>query len=115
MGRVSSVALLTVLAGVALAAGQSTGQTAGQSAGQPGTQEPSFRAVTHTVSVYVTVFDNAGRLVPNLTRDDFEVYDQGKLQDLSIFTNDIQPFSVVMMLDRSGSMVSNFDLERDGA
>jgi VWFA-related protein len=112
MGRVSSVALLTLLAGVVLAAGQSTGQSAGQSGTE---QEPSFRAATHTVSVYVTVFDNAGRLVPNLTRDDFEVYDQGKRQDLSLFTNDIQPFSVVMMLDRSGSMVSNFDLERDGA
>jgi VWFA-related protein len=108
MGRVSSVALLTLLAGAVLAAGQSAGQS-------PGAQEPSFRAATHTVSVYATVFDNTGRLVPNLTRDDFEVYDQGRLQSLSLFTNDIQPFSVVMMLDRSGSMVSNFDLERDGA
>ena len=107
MRRVSSITLLAVLASAAIAAGQGGGQTTAQ--------EPSFRAATHTVSVYATVFDNTGRIVPNLTRDDFEVYDQGKLQDLSIFTNDIQPFSVVVMLDRSGSMVSNFDLERDGA
>src|SRR5215471_9388022 len=102
MHRLGIAGLFIISAGIVLAAGQDA-------------QEPSFRAATHTVSVYVTVFDNAGRLVPNLKREDFEVYDQGKLQDLSLFTNDVQPFSVVVMLDRSGSMLNNFDLERDGA
>jgi VWFA-related protein len=115
MRRVSFVALLAVLTGAALVGGQGTAQTSGPAPAQATGQSPSFRAATHSVSLYVTVFDNGGRLIPNLTKDDFEVYDDGKLQNLSLFTNDIQPFSVVMMLDRSGSMVSNFDLERDGA
>jgi len=71
-------------------------------------QEPTFRATTRTVPVYVTVTSAEGRLVPDLGRDDFEIYDNGKLQSISVFANDIQPIMVVLMLDRSGSMVDNF-------
>ena len=71
-------------------------------------QEPTFRASTRTVPVYVTVTDAEGRLVPDLGRDDFEIYDNGKIQSISVFANDIQPIMVVLMLDRSGSMVDNF-------
>jgi len=89
------IALIVVLA---LAASPSARQV----------QEPVFRTGTRTVPVYVTVTDAEGRLVPDLGRDDFEIYDNGKLQTISIFANDIQPIMVVMMLDRSGSMVDNF-------
>jgi Ca-activated chloride channel family protein len=71
-------------------------------------QEPVFRTGTRTVPVYVTVTDAEGRLVPDLGRDDFEIYDNGKLQTISVFASEIQPIMVVMMLDRSGSMVDNF-------
>ena len=67
-------------------------------------QEPVFRTGTRTVPVYVTVTDAEGRLVPDLVQDDFEIYDNGKLQAISIFASDIQPIMVVMMLDRSGSI-----------
>jgi hypothetical protein len=40
-------------------------------------QEP-FRTGARTVAVYATVTDSSGRLVPDLTRDDFEIYDNGK-------------------------------------
>ena len=53
--------------------------------------------------------------MPDLKQEEFEVYDNGKRQTLTIFANDIQPITVVMMLDRSGSMVANFDLVRDAA
>ena len=78
-------------------------------------QEPTFRASTRTVPVFVTVTDAEGRLVPDLGRDDFEIYDNGKLQSISVFANDIQPIMVVMMLDRSGSMVDNFRLVQQSA
>jgi Ca-activated chloride channel family protein len=74
----------------------------------PQVQEPVFRAGTRTVPVYVTVTDTEGRLVPDLGRDDFEILDNGKPQTISVFANDVQPIMVVMMLDRSGSMVENF-------
>jgi VWFA-related protein len=77
-------------------------------------QQP-FKSGTYTVAVYTTVMDPTGRLVPDLTQDAFEVTDNGKPQTLTTFANDIQPITVVMMLDRSGSMVGNFGLVEKAA
>jgi len=74
-----------------------------------------FRSGSRTVAVYVTVSDEQGRLVPNLTQDDFEIYDNGKKQTITVFENGSQPITLVMMLDRSGSMVGNFGLVRSAA
>jgi Ca-activated chloride channel family protein len=82
---------------------------------RPKAQEPVFRIGAGTVAVYVTVSDEAGKLVPNLGRDDFEVYDNGKRQTLTLFESGVQPITIVLMLDRSGSMISNFTLVRSAA
>src|SRR5947209_8269283 len=79
------------------------------------TQQPSFTSGTRTVAVYATVTNAAGRLVPDLSRDDFAIEDDGKRQTLTVFSNDIQPITLVMLLDRSGSMKPNFDLEERAA
>ena len=73
-------------------------------------QQTPFKSGASTVSVYTTVTDSTGRLVPDLTTDDFEIYDNGKLQPITVFANEVQPITVVMMLDRSGSMRTNFRL-----
>ena len=73
-------------------------------------QPPAFRSGAKTVAVYATVTDGDGRLVPDLLQEDFEVFDNGKPQPISVFSNEIQPISVVIMLDRSGSMQGNFRL-----
>ena len=78
-------------------------------------QQPSFTAVTRTVAVFATVSTAQGRLVPDLAREDFTIDDDGKRQTLTVFSNDIQPITVVMLLDRSGSMKLNFDLEAQAA
>jgi Ca-activated chloride channel family protein len=98
------VALVPVLAGVAL-----LGSTSAQQ------QTPTFRAGSETVAIYTTVVDAAGRLVPDLEREHFEVYDNGKLQDLTVFKSDVQPVSVVVTLDMSGSMTLHLDLLRQAA
>lgn len=79
-------------------------------AGPAGFQQPTFRSGSRTVAVHATVTDGDGRLVPDLTREDFEVYDNGKAQPLTVFSAEVQPLSVVVMLDRSGSMAGNFRL-----
>jgi VWFA-related protein len=61
------------------------------------------------------VTDSPGRLVPDLGRDQFSIADNGKPQVLTLFANDIQPITVVMLLDRSTSMRSNFDLVEKAA
>ena len=48
-------------------------------------QQPMFRSGTELVDLFVTVTNDDGRLVPNLTREDFEVYDDNELQELVVF------------------------------
>ena len=74
-----------------------------------------FKSGASTVAVFTTVTDEKGRLVPDLDRDRFEVYDEGRLQTITTFANDVQPITVVMMLDRSLSMIDNFELVEDAA
>jgi len=74
-----------------------------------------FRSSTDLVSVYTTVQDQATRLVPDLTQDDFVITDNGKEQPITFFSNEITPFSVVVMLDRSGSMFEHQYTIRDAA
>ena len=81
----------------------------------PQTQPPPFQVGTRTVAVYATVTNPRGRLVTDLTRDEFAIDDNGKRQTLTLFANDIQPITLVMLLDRSGSMKPNFDLEAQAA
>ena len=74
-----------------------------------------IKVTTQTVPLYVTVTDEQKRLVPDLTREDFEVYDNGKLQTINSFSNQPLPITVVVMLDSSGSMTLALDLVKDGA
>ena len=78
-------------------------------------QQATFKDVVRTVAVYATVTDAGGRLAPDLNRGDFEVDDNGKPQPLTIFANEVQPITVVMMLDRSVSMRRNFELVEQAA
>jgi Ca-activated chloride channel family protein len=73
-------------------------------------QEPSFRLGTETVGIFATVTTLEHRLVPDLRRESFSVLDNGKPQPLTLFANDIQPITMIMLLDRSGSMRRNFSL-----
>jgi Ca-activated chloride channel family protein len=58
------------------------------------------------------VTDSDGRLVTNLTKDDFEVRDEGKPQPITLFDNTPQPIRLIAMLDVSGSMAGNLALLR---
>ena len=74
-------------------------------------QPPTFGSTTRTIAVYATVTDPQGRLAPDLARDNFEVDDNGVKQELTVFSNDVQPIAGIMLLDRSGSMKPNLELE----
>jgi Ca-activated chloride channel family protein len=78
-------------------------------------QQPTFKSGTQIVSVFATVTDAQQRLVPNLVIDDFEVLDNDKLQTLVFFQNEVQPITVVVMLDTSGSMTSSIPLLKAAA
>ena len=78
-------------------------------------QQPVFRGTGDAVHVFVTVTDRDGRLVTTLSRDDFELRDEGKPQPITLFDNTPQPIRLIVMLDVSGSMEGNLPLLRAAA
>jgi Ca-activated chloride channel family protein len=78
-------------------------------------QQPTFKAGTQVVPLYVTVVDADKRLVPDVAREEFEVLDNGKPVTLTLFSNEPEAFSVVVMLDTSGSMTESIGLLKEAA
>jgi len=80
-------------------------------------QQPpaTFRSGTQLVSLFVTVADAQKRLVPDLKQDDFGVFDNEKPQPIVYFDNTLQPITVVVMLDTSGSMTGSIKLLKQAA
>lgn len=79
--------------------------------GAEATQETQkFKSGTQTVPLYVTVTDATKRLVPELLQEDFEILDNGKLQPITLFDNEVRPITATVMLDTSGSMTLALDL-----
>lgn len=77
-------------------------------------QQPAFRVSTDAVYVAATVVAKDGTLVTDLGKNDFEVRDNGVERPIAVFRNDPIPFSIVIMLDVSGSMIENLSLMRAG-
>ena len=63
-----------------------------------------FRSQTATVHIYATVLGRDGRLVPNLQRGDFAVFDNGREQPITVFDNAPQRITLALMFDMSQSM-----------
>jgi len=78
-------------------------------------QQPTFKSGTRTVPVYASVFDAGSRLVPGLEEADFEIYDNGKKQTVTIFDNKPIPFSAALTLDSSISMEMNLPFMQEAA
>jgi len=87
----------------------------GVAARQAQRPQPSFKSGTQIVSIFATVVDADKRLVPNLTQDDFEIFDNEKPQAITFFNNEVQPITVVVMLDTSASMTGSIALLRQAA
>ncbi len=71
---------------------------------------PTFKSGAVTVPVYATVTDLNHRLVTTLSADDFVVLDDGRPQPLKVFEKNVQPISVVLLLDASESMRQSIGL-----
>jgi Ca-activated chloride channel family protein len=67
-------------------------------------QEPRFSSAVQLVEVYATVTDAAGP-VTGLTRDDFELFEDGQRRPIDAFAAGGFPLTVALGLDRSFSMM----------
>src|SRR5215510_9473891 len=82
----------------------SLGQTSDQPTDQQG-QIPTFRKNVNVVNVFFTVKDHHGALLPDLTKDEFEVLEDGKPQTIKYFAAETNlPLTLGLLIDSSGSM-----------
>jgi len=70
-------------------------------------QEPSFRSGSSELVVLpVTVTDKQGRYISDLPRERFQVYDNGRLMPIGLFTKEDTPVTAGLIIDGSSSMRS---------
>ncbi|HLV01198.1 MAG TPA: VWA domain-containing protein [Acidobacteriota bacterium] len=81
-------------------------------------QQPVFRSQVDVVNVLFTV-RWGDSYVTNLTREDFEVRENGILQEIQFFNRegdeDAQPLSIVLLIDTSGSVKDKLRFEQEAA
>jgi VWFA-related protein len=71
-------------------------------------QDPDdvIRTETSLVQLNIGVVDKQGRAITSLTKNDFVVYEDGVKQSIQHFEPVAAPFSLVLMLDMSGSTIN---------
>ncbi len=104
--------VLAVLAPICFA------QQAAQSAQsqEPADQNPSetLKVNVNVVQLFFNVKDKHGALIPNLTKDDFTIAEDGKPQTIKYFAAESNlPLTIGMMIDSSGSQRNVIEMEKE--
>ncbi|HZQ97089.1 MAG TPA: VWA domain-containing protein [Candidatus Sulfotelmatobacter sp.] len=89
-------------------------QPAGQKSDD--SQEPTttLKVNVNVVQLFFNVKDKHGALIPNLTRNDFDIAEDGKPQTIKYFTAESNlPLTIGMMIDSSGSQRNVIDMEKE--
>jgi VWFA-related protein len=97
----------------ALTSLSSAQQTASQ---QPVDQSPSetLKVNVNVVQLFFNVKDKKGGLIPNLTKEDFAIAEDGKPQAIKYFTAETNlPLTIGIMIDSSGSQRNVIDMEKE--
>lgn len=91
-------------------------------AGQPQQQEPpqkspqTIRTQVNLVDVLFTVLDRRNKLVSNLEKPDFQVFDDNVAQDIRYFSKQSDlPLRIGMLMDTSNSIRDRLRFEQDAA
>ena len=78
-------------------------------------QNVTFKEDVRLVEIYATVFDHGGRPVRGLTREQFEIRDDGLVQPIRAFEASDRSFSCALLLDTTGSMRDAIPAVRNAA
>ncbi|HWT01648.1 MAG TPA: VWA domain-containing protein, partial [Pyrinomonadaceae bacterium] len=73
------------------------------------------RVNTTLVSIPVTVMDRNGRFIPNLSQQDFRIYEDGVEQQVAYFASVEKPFTVALVIDTSASTRFRMEEIQDAA
>jgi VWFA-related protein len=83
---------------------------------QPADQNPSetLKVNVNVVQLFFNVKDKHGALIPNLTKEDFEISEDGKSQTIKYFAAESNlPLTLGIMIDASGSQRNVIDMEKE--
>jgi len=78
-------------------------------------QQPSFRVGVDIVSLNVTVTDTSQKYVTDLEQDDFQVYEDGVKQDVTLFNRTNLPIALSLLVDTSASMETRLPIAQEAA
>lgn len=73
------------------------------------------RVSTTLVSIPVSVMDRNGRFIPDLRKEDFQIYEDGVQQNVAYFASVEKPFTVALVLDTSASTQFRLEEIQDAA
>jgi VWFA-related protein len=86
-------------------------QTAGQDSQE---QLPTFTSNVNVVNLFFNVKDKRGALIPNLTKQDFQVFEDGKPQTIKYFSAESdQPLTLGLLIDTSVSQERVLPMEKE--
>lgn len=88
---------------------QTTPLADGNADSTPSADSDVIKVDTQLVNVPVRVMDKKGRFVAGLKQGEFKVFENGVEQEISYFSNEEEPFTVVLMIDMSYSTKFKLD------
>src|SRR5437879_307527 len=80
------------------------------------TEKGRIRVEVNLVNVIASVADKKGRPVPDLPKEEFEIYEEGVRQRIEVFEAETrQPLDLALMIDSSLSTGKELAFEREAA
>lgn len=113
--RALFLSFILIAAPFASASAQGIGAGADMSSGARQGFGPIFHSGVDLVVLPVTVTDSRQKYVGGLTRADFHVYEDGRVQEVAFFATDPVPLDLVILLDTSASMGPNLPVAQQAA
>lgn len=74
-----------------------------------------FRGGVEVVSLAVSVTDREGRYMAGLAKENFQVFEDGVLQDIVYFSREHQPLALTLLIDTSTSMEEKMPIAQQAA
>ena len=79
-------------------------------------QEPQIRVDVEAVNVFVSVTDKNGHFITDLGPEDFVVYEDGRVQEITNFSRETNmPLHMGLLVDTSSSVRLKLDFEKSAA
>jgi len=80
----------------------------------PEKSDETLKVNVNVVGVFFNVKDKHGMLIPNQTKDDFQVLEDGKPQTIKYFAAESNlPLTLGILIDSSGSQIRVLDMEKE--